>query len=205
MKVLSSAIVSEKNKISTDGVWLVLLEISFPGEESVYLVHNTEDITWGGNLWQAFPFEVNTVSEDGQGGLPSYTIRVSNVGRALTVLIDEHDGGNGATTILRVVHSEHLEDLNPVFMDVATIVACSVDLEWVTFTLGAENPMILRSPRQRYLQNHCRYKEFKGALCAYAGPVGVCDRTMATCKELGNLARFGGAPGISLGEGVYLT
>lgn len=204
MLTLSSAIIAEKNKISTTGVWHILLEVAFPGEELINLALNTEDVTWESKTWQAFPFDLDPVTEDSQGTLPSYAIKVSNIGRAFVALVDRHSGGEGATTRLLIVHSEHLDELTPVFEDVAEIIGCNVGTEWIIFTLGAENPLQQRSPRQRYLTNHCRYKEFKGTLCGYAGAEGNCNRTMGRCEELNNLTRFGGQPGIGLSEGVYL-
>ena len=204
MLTLSSAIIAEKNKLATTGAWLVLLELNFPGEDPICLTLNTEPVVWESKTWEYFPFEVDPISEDGQGSLPSYSLKVSNVGRHLTAAVEAHQGGDGATTRLLLVHSDHLDELTPVFEDIADVVGCNLTIDWVTFTLGAENPMQQRSPRQRYLANHCRYKKFKGTLCGYAGVEGACDRTMGQCESYGNLERFGGQPGIGLNEGVYL-
>jgi len=205
---LPSGIITEKNKLSSTGSWIILLELAFPSESTVYLAHNTEDVAWpdgdaSEETYQAFPFELDDVEEDGKGGLPSFTIRVSNVGRALVSIIDQHAGAIGATATLRVVHSDHLDDTNPVFSESYTIISCSIDLQWATFTLGAENPLRQRSPRQRYLMDHCRYKEFKGTLCGYADAESSCDRTLKQCEDYGNSARFGGFPSISVGGGFF--
>ena len=48
---------------------------------------------------------------------------------------------------------------------------------------------------QRTLARHsssCRWKEFKGTECGYAGDVSWCDRTYGRCQEVGNSANFGG-------------
>jgi hypothetical protein len=37
---------------------------------------------------------------------------------------------------------------------------------------------------------------FKGAACQYSGSVETCDRTLVTCKTLGNQANYGGFPSI---------
>jgi hypothetical protein len=45
----------------------------------------------------------------------------------------------------------------------------------------------------------CRWKEFKGAECLYAGGQTACDRTYSRCIELSNTVNFGGfrwLPGI---------
>jgi len=205
MLTLSSQAIIEKNKLSSTGAWLILLEINYEGEDPIRLCYNTEDITWptvGGNLWQAFPFQIDDVKEDGKGGLPMFVIRVSNVNRVLMTYIEASSGGVGASITLRVVHSDHLDLSDPELEETFEILSCSADEQWVSFTLGAENPMLQRCPKQRYLKDHCRYKEFKGTECGYSGGETECNRTLTRCKELSNGARFGGFPGIPTG-GVY--
>lgn len=46
-------------------------------------------------------------------------------------------------------------------------------------------------PRQDYTRN-CRYDQFKGPQCKYAGGVTSCDRLFTTCTTLGNVINFGG-------------
>ena len=164
--------------------------------------HNTEDITWNGYTWQAFPLDFEEITEDGKGKLPTFAIKVSNVSRALMPYIEASQGGIGAQVILRVVHSDHLDETEPVLEEVFEVISCQADPLWVRFTLGAENPLLQRCPKQRYLKDHCRYKEFKGPECGYSGPETECNRTFERCKELGNASRFGGFPGIPTG-GVY--
>jgi len=202
MLTLSSAAILEKNKLDSTGAFLVLLEINFEGVDPIRLVRNTEDIEWNGETWYAFPFDIDDVQEDAKGQLPNVTIRVGNVTRVLQQYLDDSQGGLGATVTIRVVHSDHLDLTDPEFEETFEVIGCSVDQMWVRFTLGAENPLLTRCPRQRFLKDHCRYKEFKGTLCGYSGSATECDRTFERCMELGNEHRFGGFPGIPTG-GVY--
>lgn len=202
---ISSAATLEKNKLTSTGAWLVLLDIDFLPATTIKLVCNNEDIEWpttAGDTYQAFPMEIDEISEDGKGGLPTFSIRVSNVTRMLEPYVDSSDGGKGATVRLRIVHSDHLDLVDPELDETFDNLGCSVTAEWVTFKLGAENPMRQRCPANRYLKDHCRYKEFGGPECTYPGPESECDRTFARCKELGNVDRFGGFPGID--GGVYV-
>ena len=199
---LSSAAIIEKNKLSSTGAWLILVEIDFDGIDPIRLAYNTENIVWSAHTWMAFPFELREMSEDSKGRLPSLEIRVSNVSRALMPYVEQSQGGVGAKVIVRVVHSDHLDLVEPELEETFTIVSCAADAAWVTFTLGAESPLLQRCPKQRFLKDHCRYKEFKGAECGYSGPETTCNRTFKQCVEYGNQARFGGFPGIPTG-GVY--
>lgn len=202
MLTLSSAAILEKNKLDSTGAFLVLLEIDFEGESPIRLVHNTEDITWNSYTWYAFPFDIEDIVEDARGQLPNVTIRVGNATRVLQTYLDDSLGGLGAQVTIRVVHSDHLTLTTPEFEETFEVIGCSVDAHWVKFTLGAENPMLQRCPKQRFLKDHCRYKEFKGTLCGYSGGETDCNRTFERCVALGNEARFGGFPGIPTG-GVY--
>lgn len=199
---ISSAAIAEKNKIAATGAWLILLEINAPGQSPVYLVYNTEDIIWNGALYKAFAFEIDDINQDGQGGLPTFALRISNVTHALESYVDASNGGKDNTLTLRVVHSDHLNLTTPELEETFDNLGCKVTSQWITYQLGAENPMRQRSPKDRYLKDHCRYKGFKGSLCGYAGTASSCDRTFATCLALGNVARFGGQPGID--GGVYV-
>lgn len=209
MLTLSPAAIAEKNKIASTGAWLILLQIDFIGQPSIRLAYNTEDINWpssGGAVYQAFPFELTEIKEDGKGGLPTFAINVANTTRALEPYVEASNGGKGATVTLRVVHSDHLDQTTPELEETFDNLGCTVSSQWVSFKLGAENPMRRRSPEDRYLKDHCRYGKvhggFKGPYCGYAGAEAQCNRTFARCKELGNVARFGGFPGID--GGVYV-
>lgn len=65
MLSLSAIAKSEKNKMSTDGVFVLLLELRIPMDDvdPIYVCRNTEDITWNGKTWQAFPFEIGKVQK----------------------------------------------------------------------------------------------------------------------------------------------
>lgn len=72
-----------------------------------------------------------------------------------------------------------------------TIDGWNLDEEEVSFTIASE----LVKWNQRTLSRHsasCRWKEFKGTECAYAGAEIWCDRTYTRCVALGNQANFGG-------------
>lgn len=48
-------------------------------------------------------------------------------------------------------------------------------------------------PKENFAIN-CRYRDFKGARCKYAGAELECNRTWTRCTELANTANFGGFP-----------
>ena len=197
MNSLSLASILEKNRLASDGAWLILLEIVL-GAAHLHLVRNTENITWDGQEYTAFPFEMDAQKEDRQE-LTQLTIRVSNVSRVVQGYVEAAGGGTGATVIIRVVNSNHLDmpaDLEEVF----TSLSATADVHWVLFVLGIGEIMSQRFPADRNMRNYCRYKQFKGVRCGYNDTAMECNRTLARCRDLLNSGRFGGEPGLPGGS-----
>ena len=58
---LSTAAIIEKNKVSTDGVWLQLAEIVVENQDVIRLVNNNENIEFLGQTYYMFAFELSSV------------------------------------------------------------------------------------------------------------------------------------------------
>ena len=201
MLTLSNIAKMEGAAMSSDGAWLVLLEITLQQAGTLRLVRNNEDITWAGQTWIAFPFELDPVKETSDGELPTVSIRVSNVMRALNYYLEQGTGGVDAPVTIRVVHSKNLSSPVPEIEETFTVQSTSYDAQWVTFTLGGRNNLQRRFPQDRILRDFCRFK-FKGPQCKYAGSAATCGHTFAECRARGNQARFGGEPSIPT-SGLY--
>lgn len=158
MLSLSLAAILEKNKLSSDKPWILLLEVqlsaSVPGS-MVRFARNTEDVVFGGKLYQKFNFELDSLEEKGQAELPQVVLRVSNVSRILEGFLTAYSGGVGATVNLYVVNEANTGGEPDLAMQF-TIVTSSADANWVTFELGADNPMRKPFPRHYYLATSCR-------------------------------------------------
>lgn len=194
---ISTDAIAEKNKLGNTDPWLLLLEIVYPDETPVRVVWNTEDITWDGETWQAFPFQLGDMEETKEGEIPAVSLTIFDIGRQLIPIIDDHGGGVGATVWVRVVHGAHLDNTTPEFEQNFEIVETQISHDFsINFKLGAEDMASKRSPQNRFLKGHCRYKEFKGPECGYDGDETECSRTFERCRELNNQKRFGGFPGV---------
>jgi lambda family phage minor tail protein L len=198
MLTLSTAAILEKNKLANTGAWLVLLQITLPDDTVLRVCSNTEDVTWpssGGDLYVAFPFELDEIGENSKGERPQVEVRVGNVTRQIQLYMEQASGGVGSTVVLRVVHSAHL-DLTDAEVELTfTCINAWADSQWAHFVLGASAPWEKRWPRNRILKTFCRYRHFKGDRCGYTGTETTCDRTLTQCREYGNSERFGGCPG----------
>ena len=194
---LSAISKAEKNKLSTDSCFLILLEIRL--QNTVYICYNNEDITWGGHTYIAFPFEIGEVTED-ETADPNVSLKVSNVARGMQWYVEDSGGGVGTEVILRVVNSLNLNgaaDLEEYFV----VTACKIDEQWIDFTLGNGYSAKTRRPIDRYMKNNCPFK-YKGIRCGYNGNLTTCQHTLADCRAHNNSVRFGGFPGIDQ-KGVY--
>lgn len=201
MRSLPSNLILEKNKIASTAPWIVLLEINLKEngvtQATYYLCNNTEDLTYNGDTYTAFPFTISPTRQTAKGEIPTVTLAVANVVQLIQEDIEALSGGVGSEVIVRVV----LVESGPVITGDSelemtfTILATQASAEWLTFTLGAPNPLRTRFPLHRYLSTHCNW-EFKGDECGYVGAETSCDRTFDACQAYSNTARFGGFPGL---------
>jgi len=214
--MISAGAFIEKNKLSTTHAWLVLLKITMPDTTVLRVVNNTEDVTWpvtSGNVYTKFPFDLDEIGDTSKGEVPSVGLKVSNAARILEPYLEAQEGMVDSVVIIRIVNSINVTTTslgsgvnNPTAEIELTynIIATNTNSMWVTFTLGSVNPWNKRFPRNRIWRNTCRFKEFKGALCKYAGVETTCDRTLDTCREtMANSINFGGAPGVG-SKGLFV-
>ena len=195
---ISSNAILEKNKISSDGTWLLLLEILYGVEEPLRLCLNNEQITWNSEIWYPAIFTLSGMTETKDGEVPSIPLTIIDLNRILIPYLEKYNGGIGATVIIRVVHSKFLSSPTPELEELTEIIDCSIDdSATISFKLGAESLIDRICPPGRFLKNQCRFV-FRGASgrCGYAGSETECNRTFARCKELSNSTRYGGFPGV---------
>lgn len=201
---LSAAGIIEKSQISSDGVWLLLVEVEIPdSEEPLRLVRNNEDIVWNGHAWTAFNFILGEIKEDTKGKPEEVPLQISNVTQAVQSYVERYNGLTGTMVTLRVVHSEHLESALPEVEEFFTINSSTCDSKWATFYLGCDMSVQLRFPFRRVLKHFCAWRDnYKGIECGYNGPLAECDGTLQSCRDRANAARYGGEPSIPEG-GLY--
>ena len=203
---LSSIAIEEKNKLSTDSIWYLAMKVAIPGSTpiTVYVVKNTENITWAGQTWQAFPFEIDPIAAGNKGEVPRVDVRISNVNRVLegyVLAYDNYIKTSGFSPIvidLYLLNSKNLASATPEVWHQFELKQPKMSAQWATFTLGASNPYNKRYPQDRILKNHCRHR-FKDARCKYTGGVSVCDKTFSTCTDLSNTLNYGAFPGVGIG------
>lgn len=206
MHTLSQIARMESQNLGSDGVFMLLLEITLPTTEVLRFTSNNEDTIWpapDGESFVSFPFEIDNIAETRKNEVQSITVKVGNITRLVQSYVEKSNGGVGSDVILRVVHSKNLLSETPEMEIPFQVTGCTCDSKWVTFNLGATNPFQSRFPQNRIIQNYCRWR-FKSSYCGYVGTsFASCNKTLANCQERGNSTRFGGFPGMSR-DAVYL-
>lgn len=122
----------------------------------------------------------------------SMKISIDNLDSALTaVFVSGTPQGETVTLKIALVDSNNAAMANPVTLFQGIIDGWNLDEESISFTVASE----LVRWSQKTLAKHsasCRWKEFKGTECTYAGIETWCDRSYTRCSALGNQANFGG-------------
>lgn len=196
MKNLPLNLLLAKNRMAQTSPWLILLDVDLKNGTILRLVKNNEDITFNSQVYAATAFELDASRESSKGEIPSLNLKVCNVTRILQAYLEDLNGAVGSTVTTRIVNAAYLSENYSELEMTFDVMATSSDAMWVTFRLGAPNPLRSRYPRFRYIAGHCGWV-FKSRECNYTGASTDCARTLDACKGLGNSPRFGGYPGLN--------
>ena len=171
---LSPNIILEKNLSSGTTPWVILMKISLPDAAATILrfAQNTEDVTFDGDLYTAFPFQLEPITQEVKGQIATVLVHISNITRYIHPYLEALLGGMGTRVRLTAINTGSQEAADIAAYEETsmefTVVDCSTDSKWVTFTLGAPNPLIQRFPLDKYLAEHCN-SLFKDVVCGYTG------------------------------------
>lgn len=103
-------------------------------------------------MYQAFPFSLGEVGEDSTGSDPNLEIQVDNVSQALQYYVEEAGGGNNTEVIVRVVNSKALDEATAEVEEHYVVQKCTVNQQYITFTLGSGYSSKTRRPLNRYMK-----------------------------------------------------
>lgn len=200
---ISLAATLEKYKLSSGEPWFALVDITWPDGSHLRLCQNTDDVSFdaqdgaGAQTYTAFSFQFEALEEKSDGSIPKWSVRCSNINRAVEALLEQYSGGVGGAITVYAVNGSNL-NAEPEVALYFTIMSSSSNAQWVTFTLGAPSPLRILHPRHVYTPNRCMWV-FKGPECGYTGGLGSCSlRLDGTngCRAHGNQQRFGAFPGV---------
>lgn len=207
---LSQYLTEQKNIIASDKAWLVALEIDVRDFETTayyetrYIVNNTESVTYNGNVYEPYAFEISL--DYTAGGQTDVSVTIQDVSRAIQAYLQEYKGGVGFHVRLIVLNEGALDQPSDI-VEHFEVVSTSSENYNVTFSLGTQNLLNRKFPNRRQLRDRCAWR-FKSAECGYDGSQESCDyslRGINGCKAKddgsqstaeGNVHNYGGFPGI---------
>ncbi len=196
---LSTAAIIEKNRVSTDGVYLLLLTIQYKSEQAIRLVLNNEQITFKNETYYPYYFSLSDVKQS-SSEMPSATLSISNITGTIQKILEAYDGANGAKVKVAVINTNVSSEILQEENFVITGATCKKDV--ISLKLGCGMSMSKRYPNVRIMKDWCPYK-YKGTRCGCISTAySSCNKTLSDCRLRGNNTRFGGEPTIPQG-GLY--
>ncbi len=188
-----------KNALFDSGEWIILLTFKSPDQTVVIRVINNPDaVSHNGDIFQPFPFKIDTINESNKGELPKVNITLSNVDRMVQAYIEnDKDLGSGWTVKVEILHSTSLDSDAEIVYDFVTMGITATEKE-VVFSCTMPNPLRYQFPRISMLPNACQHTFKKGG-CSYVGADESCAKTLQACRDKFPNAKtipFLGFPGI---------
>ena len=198
---LSVSTMIEKDKIASTVAFLTAMEIDVIDPEDVslvktlYLINNSEDVTYQTKLYIAARFTVDINVEP--GSKPEMTVKAVDYTRAIQSEMQKYRGGIGFNVRMLVINSGNLTQ-KPEIEEQFSVIGATAGGYSVEFKLGAENPLARRFPFRLQFRDRCQWV-YKGAECKYEGGLPTCDFTLQGadgCAVHSNSENFGAFPGI---------
>lgn len=168
-KTMTSAITAQKNQLTQPGAWVWLLTIALPNSgPTLRYASNTEDVTYGGNVYTGLNFTVDSFAFNADGEIPEFSMAVTNIGYDVQQYMRDYEGLIGGTVTFVYVNTGLLaQDWSE---DATTLVIVGARSTWgtVEFTLGVPSGLRRRVPEDRLNPHSCRHK-FRTSRCGYGG------------------------------------
>jgi phage-related protein len=208
MKNISSALVSDKNRLASDRAWMIALQVQVidPATnslvETLRLIRNDESSVIDGESYQPFPFEFEIEERD---GLPTVGLTIQDQTQAIQQRMEDYGGGVGFKVIVMAVSGVDAAtiDAEPELTEEFQVLSASIADYVVSWQLGVPNPLNSNFPRRRQFQDQCSFR-YKGTECGYTGAIESCDLTLTGVNGCGahdNSNNYGGLPGVKIRGG----
>jgi hypothetical protein len=173
------ATVIEKNKLSSDVAFVILLDIRIVDPntravvETLYIARNNENVVFQGRPYQAGNFSIQIDQKNNEA--PSVSITAHDQTRHIESRMEASAGGVFSEVVMTVVNTARL-DKPPEWQEAFQIVDSNVKNFVVSFRLGAENMLNIRFPKHMQFQDRCAWR-YKGYGCGYVGAMPTCSYT----------------------------
>lgn len=193
---MTSTEIIEKNKLSSDSVWVKILDVTIPDSGIIYLCDTNDNIVWNGNTYLPFPFTLPEIQESSDGSVKEVQMTLSNVRRYIGTYIQDYDyyrkngGTDNIIITLRIVNTADLSNLTPLSYTFK-VLSFTLNGSDVSLTIGGDNLVQRQFPYYR-LTRACNWTYKDGNTCQYVGTLPSCNKSIADCIVHNNSINFGG-------------
>ena len=147
-KPVSTGFQTHIQSVSRADPELILLEITHQDlAQPIRVVNDTQDLTSGGYLFVAAPFQF-TLPDEREGQAPRAQLIFSNVGREMMAWLESSNGGRGAMCRVRVVRRSLPNNIELDFT--VGLLNISADMAVVSADLGYDSLMDRSATLLRY-------------------------------------------------------
>lgn len=203
-KHISIATALDKNRLNTDTVYLLLLEIDVRDSttgavvETIYIAHNNENYSFGGNTYISVPFDVKLQQDKDK--IASATLSIVDYGRIFQAALQTYGSSLDWPARIKIINASNPSATIEIEQNFVLMSAVAKDNNYtIDFTLSAENPLTLQFPYRNQFRNRCDWI-YKGNECRYAGAMATCDYTLDGtngCRAHSNAFNFSGFFGLA--------
>lgn len=200
-RALSVASILEKNKVASNIPFVLLAKIEIFDStqqtfvETVYVANNTENLTFDGNTYVAFPFTIDLRYE--AGSIPDISLSAVDFQKVLLGKLNTYGGATGSRITIYIVNTGNLA-AGPEIEEVFEVISASANEFKITLRLGAESVIARTFPGRTQMKDRCSWR-YKSAECGYTGGLASCDLSLQGpngCAAHNNTINFGGFPAI---------
>jgi len=146
MRTLQAPSIAAKNAPLVTPIYLYA--VALDDDTTLYLAENIENVTWGGQVYTAFPISHDKI-EVGGTTIPGMTLSVSNVNMAFMTYCRTYEL-RGRQVTVTVVLAEALADTVPCAQDIFWIDNYTITDEAVSFTLASVWSLDIVIPTKRF-------------------------------------------------------
>ena len=154
-------------------------------------VATDNDAVIGGTVFQAKPFEIDTVSISGSMGVSTVTINFDAVQTDLVSLALNNELQGSKVEIYLVGLDENLKSIDTVPLFIGFITDIEIDDKIISLRVSD----LMYRWKDEQLNNHaatCPWRFKDPHTCKYSGSETWCDKTYNRCQALGNTQHFRG-------------
>lgn len=161
----------------------------------------------GDKIYTPLPYQRDDVAENnGANGAVVTSVRLGDTGGVIADFMDRTGGLVGLPVFLsfhwvedvRQAGSREISISYPEVTYEFIVKETSHDMTYAKVSLATALPLDRQWPPRKTSKAKCRWV-FKGCECQYDGDAETCERTIAACRALGNIAHFGAFPGCGVG------